>query len=160
MLFEQLNASFTEGSPYGFIRHAQVLDPLIRDPVIQENSLDYLQLVCERLLVMIPQAKVAVFHSPPPRAAISAGITRKFFMNSKQVVARKELDWLEFMEYEGPNTINGWVAPLLVEYPDTFLIFVSHQEDIAAFLQAPNSQVQHCSFFSRDFWLRGHEKFE
>jgi hypothetical protein len=147
---------------YGFLRHAQDAREN-ENTVLHGDSCDYLVMTCTRLEQTIPQSKIAIFYSPPTRAALTATVVKGILRDTKKIVTCEKLPWLgdiEFDEKVEAGVTDVKIKKLQAEYPDTFIIFISHQPDIESYAKLPEKSVLNCTFLAREFTFPGHEKFE
>lgn len=148
------------------LRHAQesITQPGMEAKALNEHSLIFLELVTRKILSRILQRKVAIFYSPVKKVELTALALSSTLSLEKEIVDCLPLEWLTSLEADLLDDSRDFVEDRFqsfsVMYPDTFMIFITHQNSISAYAGVPLARVQNCAFFSREFEIGGHEPFK
>lgn len=127
------------------------------------RSMSHAEMNCERLIRHFNHQKIAIFHSLADRARFTAeSISKHLQEQGIEVSALLGLEWIQdFMLQElcEEGSTQEKIEVLLEIYPDTFILIIGHQDDIAGYLDLEMDDVLYCSIYGLECSLIGHARF-
>jgi len=96
---------------------------------------------------------IRIFHSPTPRALMTAGVVYDSLFNLLRVRPKEleEVDWLDCSKH---SLNNNNVTTLITPAPTAFFIFISHMLEIEQFL-GDKHEPKNCDIISKHFSISG-----
>ncbi len=150
---ETRNANFPHGD-YAFMRHVQMKASSVpAEP--HPCSIEVLEEVLGLLLTRIPpEVPIVIAHSNKDQAVQTARLAHKTIKTSGRAAPKIRCrDWIGEMLDRDKEGTQEEIDELRAKFSGQFILFISHQHDIAGQADVELDTVRNCTVFHQEFCI-------